>query len=194
METLTDSRLGRLARLTVVALACLVPALVSGAVPATTVAQYNVTSRGVRIGTVTTTQRVSWDGGSATLQFESRTAVSASFLWLGYQLDTLEKGTVKNGSLVNYQRQGAENGARVAVEGRLEAASFRFEVQEQGGRQTVVIPRDSYDSTTMEFPEAQLDFGGRKTVTLRVLDVEHLAVVRREYRLVREGSYRIDGR
>lgn len=194
MKSSKDSTVGRLTRLAVMALLWLVPTLVAATAPVTTVAQYNVTSRGFRIGSVTTSQLYSSEGGSTTLQFETRTTVSASFLWLGYHLDTVERGTVKDGTLVSYYRQGEENGTSITVDGRLEGQNFRFAVQEQGGRRTVTIPRSSYDSTTMELPEALLDFRGREAITLRVLDVEHLAVVRREYRLIREARYSISGR
>jgi len=134
------------------------------------------------------------EGGVASLSFETRTAVKASFLWMGYQLDTIEKGILQRGNLVSYSRKGRENGAMVNVEGRLEHSSFRFDVSEQGVSHSVVIPRNSYDYTTMECPEARLDFSDKTHVTLRVLDVEKMAVVHRDYRLVRHTSYPIGGK
>jgi hypothetical protein len=46
----------------------------------------------------------------------------------------------------------------------------------------------------MECPEAQLDFSGNSTVTLNVLDVEKMAVVKREYHLVRTEQYSVAGK
>ena len=65
---------------------------------------------------------------------------------------------------------------------------------ERGKTRSIVIPRSSYDNTTMECPEALLDFSVAPQVTLRVLDVEKLAVVKREYRLVKNTQYTIGDR
>ena len=159
-----------------------------------TIAHYKVSSKGFTIGEVTTTQRTSEDGGVATIRFETKTAVKASFLWMGYQQETIEKGTLLKGNLVNYTRKGSENGVEIDIEGRLENSSFRFDVRERGTTRSIVIPRSSYDNTTMECPEALLDFSVAPQVTLRVLDVEKLTVVKREYRLVKNTQYTIGER
>ena len=173
----------------------LVPALICPAgVSTRSVVRYKVSSMGFDIGDVTTSQRITENGGLPSLQFETRTAVKASFLWMGYHQDTVEKGTLRKRDLVSYSRKGRENGAVIDIEGRLENSSFRFDVREHGGTRSVVIPRDSYDYTTMECPEARLDFKDKAKVTLRVLDVEKLAVVKREYHLIRNSQYTVDGK
>ena len=161
---------------------------------AKTVVQYKVTSMGFAIGDVTTTQRMSEEGGIASLYFETKTAVKASFLWMGYQQETIEKGAIRKGNLVSYSRKGRENGTMIDIEGRLENSSFRFDVRGQGGTHSVIIPRSSYDYTTMECPEARQDFSGKPEVSLRILDVEKMAVVKRDYRLVRTAHYAIAGK
>jgi hypothetical protein len=166
----------------------------SAGVPVRTVAHYRVSSMGLSIGDVTTTQRMTGEGSVASIHFETRTAVKASFLWMGYQLDTIEKGTLLNGALVSYSRKGRENGTSIDIEGRFEHSSFRFDVREQGVTRSVVIPRSSYDYTTMECPEARLDLSDKTQVTMRMLDVEKLAVVKREYRLVRNAHYTVAGK
>jgi hypothetical protein len=153
-----------------------------------TIARYKVSSKGFTIGDVTTSQRTSEDGGLTTIHFETKTTVKASFLWMGYQQETVEKGTLLNGTLVNYSRKGSENGVTIDIEGRLENSFFRFDVHEQGAARSIVIPRSSYDYTTMECPESRIDFSNVAIVSLRVLDVEKLAVVKREYRLVKNNS------
>ncbi len=163
-------------------------------IPVMTVAHYRVSSMRFSIGDVITTQRMTEEGGTSKVLFETRTAIRASFLWLGYQLSCTEKGTLVNGTLVSYTREGQENGATVNIEGRLEDAAFRFDVREHGATRAVVIPRSSYDYTTMECPEARIDFSERPQVTLRVLDVEKMAVVQREYRLVRTAHYTVAGK
>ena len=173
----------------------LIPLVTSYAgIPVKTVAHYKVSSMGLSIGDVTTTQRLTDKSGVSTAYFETRTSVKASFLWMGYQLSSTEKGTLLNGALASYSHKGQENGVAIDVEGRLENAAFRFEVREQGMARSVVIPRGSYDHTTMECPEARLDFAGKTHVTLRILDVEKMAVVKREYRLVRTEQYTVGGK
>jgi hypothetical protein len=113
---------------------------------------------------------------------------------MDYHLDTIEKGTLQKENLVSYSRKGRDNGAVIDIEGRLENSSFRFDVREHGVRRSIVIPRSSYDYTTMECPEARLEFSEKPVVTLRVLDVENLAVVKREYRLVRNAQYSVSGK
>jgi hypothetical protein len=176
-------------------LLCLTPSVTSFASSSVrTVAHYKVSSLGLDIGDVTTTQRKSEEGGVPSVHFETRTAVKAPFLWIKYNLDTTEKGTILKHDLVSYSRKGRENDTAIDVEGRLENSSFRFDVREQGALRVIVIPRSSYDYTTMECPEAQLDFSGKTQITLRVLDVEKLAVVKREYRLVRTTHYTVVGK
>jgi len=113
---------------------------------------------------------------------------------MGYHLDTIEKGILMKGNLVSYSRKGRENGTVIDVTGRLEHTSFRFDVQEQGATRSVVIPRNSYDYTSMECPEAHLDFPANTQVTLRILDVEKISVVNRDYHLVRNSLYSIGGK
>jgi hypothetical protein len=46
----------------------------------------------------------------------------------------------------------------------------------------------------MECPEARLDFPGNTPVALNILDVEKMAVVKRNYRLVRNEQYTVAGK
>jgi uncharacterized protein (UPF0262 family) len=163
-------------------------------IPARTVAHYKVSSMGLDVGNVTTTQRMTEEAGMASVDFETKTAIKASFLWMGYHQDTIEKGTLQRGELIRYSRKGRENGTTIDILGRLEHSSFRFEVREQGAMRSVVIPRSSYDYTTMECPEARLDFSDKQQVTLRILDVENMAVVKRDYHFVRNTLYSVGGK
>jgi hypothetical protein len=177
---------------TFVAALCLIPDYIhSSGNNIKTGARYTVSSKGFAIGDVTTTQRMTDEGDMPSIQFETRTAVKAAFLWMGYHQDTIEKGTLQKQDLVSYSRKGRENGASIDVQGRLEHSSFRFDMRGQGTTRSIVIPRNSYDHTTMECPEARLDFPDNKPVTLRMLDVEKVAVVKREYQLVRNSLYSI---
>jgi len=173
----------------------LIPLVTSFAgVPVEMVAHYTVSSTGLTIGDVTTTQRITDEGGEASTHFETKTAVKASFLWMGYNLDTIEKGTFLKRELVSYSRKGQDNGAKIDIEGRLENSSFKYEIREHGTTHSIVIPRNSYDFNSMECPEARLDFSGNTSVTLRILVVEKMAVIKRNYRLVSNTHYSVAGK
>jgi hypothetical protein len=149
---------------------------------------------GFTIGDVITTQRMTKEDGVPSVHFETKAAIKASFLWMGYHQNTVEKGTLQRGELVRYSHKGEENGTILDVEGRLEHTVFRFDIRKQGTERTVAIPRSSYDYTTMECPEARIDFSGKTLVTLRILDVEKLAVVKRDYHLFGTTSYEVSGK
>jgi len=179
----------------VIASLCLSPICTSFAFsPIRTVAQYRVSFKGFSIGDVVTTQAVSEDGGNNRVEFETRASIKASLLWMGYQLSSVEKGTLENGALVSYSRKWQENGAKADVAGRLEKSGFRFDIHEHGIKRSVVIPRSDYDYTTMECPEARIDFSVKPLITLRILDVEKMAVVIRDYHLVRNTRYEVSGK
>lgn len=174
---------------------CLAPSLIhSAGNHSKAVAHYTVTTRGFNIGDVTTTQRSSEEGGVVSVHFETRTAVKASFLWMGYSLDTTEKGTLQKGDLVRYSRKGREDDNSFDIDGRLEHSLFRFDVRERGATRSIIVPRNSYDHTTMECPEAWLDFSDKTQITLRILDVEKMAVVKRTYHFVKNTLYSVGGR
>lgn len=174
---------------------CLTPAFFcSAANSAKTVVQYKVSSLGLNIGDVSTTQYTTPEGGASRVHFETKTAIRASFLWMKYKLTSTEKGTLLNGGLSSYSNKGEENGAKIDVEGRLVNEEFRFDIHEQGTKRSVVIPRSSYDFTTMECPEARIDFSARPLISLRILDVEKMAVVKRDYRLVSNAHYTLAGK
>jgi hypothetical protein len=82
-------------------------------------------------------------------------------------------------------------GGAVTAEGRLEGDTFRFDLNENGKKHTIAIRNSSYDHTTMECPEATIDFGAIGKTVLRMLDTEYMTVVERSYRLVREEVYRV---
>jgi uncharacterized protein (UPF0262 family) len=149
---------------------------------------------GFTIGEVATTQHLNDDGGERTINFETKTVVKASFLWMGYNQDTIEKGTLQKENLISYSRKGLLNGITIDVKAQLDQSTFRFDVRERGVIRSIAIPRSSYDYTTMECPEARLDFSDKTHVTLNILDVEEMAVVKREYRLVRNSHYSVSGK
>jgi hypothetical protein len=113
---------------------------------------------------------------------------------MNYQLSSTEKGVLQNGTLISYSHKRRENGDTVDIEGRFENAAFHVDIHEHGAKRSIVIPRSSYDYTTMECPEARIDFSVKPRVTLRILDVEKMTVVKRDYHLVRNARYSIAGK
>ncbi len=164
-------------------------------IPSRVVTYYTVSSMGISIGKVKTSQHITEEGGVQTVHFETRAAINASFLWSGYHQDTMERGTLRNGTLVHYSRSGLENSTAVDIEGKLDATSFHFYIHEENGTTRLVsIPRSSFVHTTMECPEARLDFSTHSRVTLPILDVEKMMVVKREYHLLENTYYTIGGK
>ena len=180
-------------RVAVTVLALFVSSLATAraVIPTRTVTHYTVSAMGISIGDVTTTQQATEEDGVPHFHFETRTVVNASFLWTGYHQNSVEKGTLKKGTLVSYSRVGQENGSAVDIQGQLDETSFRFTIHEHGMTRSVSIPRSSYTATTMECPEARLDFTDKTRHSLNILDVEKMEVVRRDYHLVKNSSYPI---
>lgn len=156
--------------------------------------RYVVTARGFEIGNVTVAQKTVADQGEPEIYFENKTDISASFLWMRYYQSLSEHVVLKKDNLVRYSRRSRNNDAIVSVNGWLSQGTFNLMVTENGKREKMLIPRRDYDRTTMECPEAFMDFGAGKKVTLRILDMEHLVIVTRNYRLVREEIYRLGER
>jgi hypothetical protein len=156
--------------------------------------RYVVTTRGFEIGNVIVAQKAISNQGEPEIYFENKTDVSASFLWMRYHQSLSEHVALKKDNLVRYSRQGRNNDAISSVNGWLSQGTFNLMVTENGKQETLLIPRRDYDRTTMECPEAFMDFGAGGKATLRILDLEHLVIVTRNYRLVREEIYKLGER
>jgi hypothetical protein len=156
--------------------------------------RYVVTTRGFEIGNLIVAQKAVSNQGEPEIYFENKTDISASFLWMRYHQSLSEHAALKNDNLVRYRRQGKNNDAIVSVDGWLSQGTFNLMVTENGKQATLLSPRRDYDRTTMECPEAFMDFGAAKKATLRILDMEHLVIVTRNYRLVREEVYKLGER
>jgi hypothetical protein len=155
---------------------------------------YDVVAKGLRIGSMVVSQRTSHKSEEPVVHFENLSNINASFLWVGYHVSMTERGTISNNDLVSYSRHGKENGVEVSIDGKLNDATFVFNVVRNGKRSTVEILRTSYDHTTMECPEATMEFGASGEVSLKILDTEYVAIVKRRYKLVKEDTYKIGGR
>jgi hypothetical protein len=156
--------------------------------------KYDVLTRGFRIGKAVSSLQVSNEEGQKTIRFANKTDVNVSFLWMGCNISTSEQATIKDGKLVSYSRREMKKGVDLSVKGRLKDDCFQFDICENGTRRSINIPCSSYDFTTMECPEATMSFKPDGRNTVRILDTEFMAVVERNYRLVREDNFKVDGR
>jgi hypothetical protein len=162
-------------------------------VGATTI-RYDVLTRGFPIGKAETSLKVSNDEGQKVVRFTNKTDVNISFLWMGCNISSSEQATIKGGKLVSYSRREKKKGVDVSVTGRLKDEYFHFDVSENGKKRSINIPCSSYDHTTLECPEATIKFKPDGKKTIRVLDPEFMEVVERDYRLVREDTFKVDGK
>lgn len=156
--------------------------------------RYVITNRGSRIGDVIAARKTFPNQGEQNIFIENRTEVSASFLWMRFHQSQSEQATFKKDNLVQYSRQGRNNDEAFSVNGWLRQDTFKLMVTEEGKQRTLHFLRRDYDRTTMECPEAFMDFGADGKATLRMLDMEHLEIVTRDYKLVREEVYRLGDR
>lgn len=154
---------------------------------------YEVFSHGLKIGEVKTVCAPVAGEQRKVYRFESSTHIDADFLLFSYNLDKKEEAVVGRDGTFNYRRTTQENGKTVRVSGRIENRAFRFTIDENGSKRTLVVPRDTYDYTTLDCPEVTMG-PGETEKSLRVLDLENLTVVNRKYRWVRDESVAVAGR
>lgn len=154
---------------------------------------YEVFSHGFKIGEVKTVCAPVVREQRKAYRFESSTHIDADFLLFSYNLDKKEEAVVGREGTFNYRRTTQENGKKIHVSGRMENRAFRFTIDENGSRRTLVIPRDDYDFTTLDCPEVTMG-PGQTEKNLRVLDLENLTIVTRKYRWVRDENVAVAGR
>lgn len=155
--------------------------------------RYKVYSKGLRVGDLKTVYSLLPGNNKKVLKFESVTRIDANFIVYSYALDSKEEAFVGEEGTFRYNRISRENDKSCEVEGRLENGKFHFDIKENGVRRSLTISRDQYDYTTMECPEISMKNEGDE-MSLRLLDLEHLAVVTRKYRWVKSEDVKIDGK
>jgi len=182
-------------RTLLIALAALFSAGTAGSAPSPQAREscYAIYSKGFKVGDFTTHTALLSDHPKKTIHFDSSTRIHANLLVYSYSLESREEATIVEEGAVRYHFSSRENGRSTTTEGHLDQGAFRFTTTVDGVSRTFSIPRDSYDFTTMECPEAVMR-PGEKEKTLRVLDFEHLTVVRRTYRFIRTEELTVEGK
>ena len=154
--------------------------------------RYRITSRGLNVGEMKTVISPAHSGSGA-VRFESDLAIDANLLLYKVSTRSREQAVIGEHGTLSYRRQGEENGKSSTVEAALEGDGFRFRLSENGATRTLLVPRSSYDFTTMDCPETTMQREG-ETMEVRLLDLEHAKVVKRRFHWVKSEAIEIGGR
>lgn len=154
---------------------------------------YSVYSHGFKVGEVKTDCLPLARNNKKFFNFQSVTRIDANFFFRTFRLEKKEEALVGEEGTFYYKRTSTQNGKSQQVEGHLDKGGFTLTIEENGAKNTLVIGRGEYDFTTLDCPEITLG-PEDKEKTFRVLDFEHLKVVRRSYRWVRNEDITVDSR
>ncbi len=155
--------------------------------------RYEVFSHGMKVGQVKTVCGPVELNSKKAYRFESSTNIDVHFLFFSYRLEKKEEAMIGREGTYTYRRTMQENNKAVLVSGKMETGAFRFTINEGGLRRTLVIPRDTYDFTTLDCPELSMG-PDKKEKVLRILDLENLMIVSRKYHWVKDEDVDLDGR
>jgi hypothetical protein len=155
--------------------------------------RYEVFSHGMKVGQVKTMCGPVVNDSQPAFRFESSTSIDVHFLFFTYRLEKKEEATIGKEGTINYRRTMQENNKSVLVAGKVETGAFRFVIDEGGAKRTLVIPRNTYDFTTLDCPEITMGPSEKEKV-LRILDLESLAIVTRKYNWVKDEDVDVAGR
>jgi hypothetical protein len=156
-------------------------------------ADYDIYSRGFRVGELQTFTTLLPEGVKQSLKFSGNTHINVNLLVYSYHLDSEEEALLEDKETVGYRRTTRENDHTCHVEGNLINGSFHLVIDQDGARRTMNVKREEYDHTTMDCPELGLRHEGDEA-GLRVLDLETLAVVVRKYRWLRSEEVTVNGK
>lgn len=155
--------------------------------------RYEVFSHGMKVGQVKTVCGPVVLDSKTAYRFESSTSIDVHFLFFSYRLEKKEEAMIGKDGTYNYRRTMQENDKAVLVSGRMETGAFRFTINEGGSKRTLVIPRNTYDFTTLDCPELTMGPEEKEKV-LRILDLENLMIVTRKYSWVKDEDVDVAGR
>lgn len=155
--------------------------------------KYSVSTKGIKIGEIKAVYSLLQNTSKKMVKVNTDSRVSANLLVYSYSLDSKEETLITDEGAIQYLRTSKENGQSTRVEGKIEKGAFNFTIIEKGAKRQLSIPRDKYDYTTMECPEAKMR-PEKREMTLRLLDLDTLMVVTRKYRWVRNEDIKVDGK
>lgn len=172
--------------------------MISGAIdcsasPDARESRYEIFSRGLRVGSLTTSFSHARYNDRRALRFESNTRVKANLLVYSVSYESHETALVTEEGTVTYTRSDRRKGQQLEATGRLERDRFILDVTENGNRRTLLFDKSRYDHTTMECPETLMSRVGEE-MSLRLLDFESLSIVTRRYRWVKTEDVMVEGK
>jgi hypothetical protein len=154
---------------------------------------YKITSRGFGVGEMKTLICPVQHAGGRAFRFKSDLAIDANLLLFRVTTHNRDEALVGEQGTLSFRRQGKDNGRTLTVDAALEGGVFHFKVNDNGVARTVMIPRSSYDFTTMDCPETTMQREGEK-LEVRLLDMEHAKVVTRKFHWVKSEDLEVAGR
>ena len=135
--------------------------------------KYIVFSKGFNIGSAVTTQTITPEN---VINYENHTKIKSRILFFSYNLDLEEVAHIKDGKTLEYSRKANDNGKDIETEGKLEDGEFKVNYVENKKHKNISFSTKQYDYTTIDGPEFIIDFRDTNDVTLRILDLEYLAI------------------
>lgn len=149
---------------------------------------YVVRSLGSDIGTVS----ANTVGTARDFDFVVDVNVKVRFLFFNFSFTSSETASIRGGKLVSYHKTIDTKGHRRELTGKLNGATFDMVVLDGGEKQHKEFPVTDYVTTDLEYPEVSLVPG--EVRRMRVLDLENVEIVDREYRQITEEKAEINGR
>lgn len=154
---------------------------------------YSIYSHGFKVGEVKTNCTPLARNNKKYYDFQSDIHINANFIFSSFRLDKKEEALVNQEGTFYYKRTSTQNGKTQQVEGHLDKDGFILTIEENGAKNLKVIGKNEYDYTTLDCPEITLG-PDDKEKTFRILDLEHLSVVRRSYKWVKSEDITVDGK
>lgn len=154
---------------------------------------YTISSRGIGVGKLKTAISPVQYAGERALRFESDLAIYANLILFRIAKNSREDAVIGERGTLSYHRRGEENGRSSRVDAELDGGLFRFKMSQNGVALTVLVPRSSYDFTTMDCPETTMQREG-ETMEVRLLDLEHARVVARRFHWIKTEELEVGGK
>lgn len=154
---------------------------------------YEIRSEGKRVGEmhVEVARQPGTDGPSETIRTSTRISVEALFITL-FSLEAEELIGRDEGGLRRTRGRIVVDGRETRFSGERTSGGFAFDVEDEGGIREIEFARTDYDLTSADPVLAHLERGA--PVSLRVLDLDRLEVVTREFEWLRDEELHLGGR
>ena len=162
--------------------------------PTGRISEYQIESRGFRVGGMKTSQQPMLRDGRPAIRFRSTMAISASFLFFSKKSSSSDDAVVGDSGTVAYRHASLTDGRTKEVVAHFTDGQTQLQITEHYGKpRSIIFRRESYDFTTMDCPEMSLLRPGDER-EIRLLDLENARVVKRKYHWRKNEEMSIDNR